>query len=155
ADHDFGGHDHPAGDHAVDHDAESSWFVGVLTFRAVVAALVFFGLSGRAADAANLDPAATLAVALAAGAAALVAGAWVMRALYRLRADGTVRIERSVGRSGTVYLTVPAHRAGVGKVLLNVQNRTVEYQAVTAHQALPTGTPVTVLAVVNGDTVEV
>ena len=139
----------------VDHDAQSSWFVGVLNIRTVVATLVFFGLSGRAADAAGLEPATTLAVALAAGAGALFAVAWVMRALYRLRADGTVRIERAVGRRGTVYLTIPAHRAGAGKVLLNVQNRTVEYQAVTAHQALPTGTPVTVLSIVNGDTVEV
>lgn len=104
---------------------------------------------------ADLDPGPTLAIALAAGAAALFGVAWMMRALYRLRADGTVRIERSVGRTGTVYLPIPGNKAGVGKVLLNVQNRTVEYQAVTPHQALPTGAPVVVLAVVNTATVEV
>jgi hypothetical protein len=78
-----------------------------------------------------------------------------MKALYRLRADGTVRIERAVGRTGTVYLSVPGNKAGLGKVLLNVQNRTVEYQALTPHQTLPAGSPVVVLAVVNADTVEV
>jgi hypothetical protein len=150
--HDFG--DHHA-DHGAEHDTQASWFVSVLTFRSVVAALVFFGLAGRAADAADLPTETTLTVALAAGAAALLLVAYLMRALYRLRSDGTVRIERAVGRSGTVYLPIPAHKAGLGKVLLNVQNRTVEYQAVTAHQALPTGTPIVVLAVVNADTVEV
>ncbi len=152
--HDLGGHDHHAGDHG-EHDTQSSWFVGLLTFRTVVAALVFFGLAGRAAAAADLPPGATLAVALAAGAAALFGVAWMMQALYRLRADGTVRIERAVGRTGTVYLSVPGNKAGLGKVLLNVQNRTVEYQALTPHQALPAGSPVVVLAVVNADTVEV
>jgi hypothetical protein len=152
--HDLGGHDHHGG-HDAEHETQSSWFVGVLTFRTIVAALVFFGLAGRAASAADLAPGQALAVALAAGAAALFGVAWMMRALYRLRADGTVRVERAVGRGGTVYLTIPGHKGGVGKVLLNVQNRTVEYQAVTAHEALPTGTPVTVLAVVSPDTVEV
>jgi hypothetical protein len=154
-DHDFGGHDHHGGGHDADHEAQSSWFVGVLTFRTVVAALLFFGLSGRAAEATDLDTGTALLVALAAGGAALFAVAWMMRALYRLRADGTVRIERAVGRPGTVYLSIPANKAGRGKVLVNVQNRTVEYQAVTAHAALPTGSPVTVLAIVNADTVEV
>jgi hypothetical protein len=151
--HDVGGH-HDV-EHDVEHDSQTSWFVGVLTFRTVVAALLFFGLAGRAADAAGLPVGTTLAVALAAGASALFLVAWGMRALYRLRSDGTVRIERAVGRSGSVYLPIPGHKAGLGKVLLNVQNRTVEYQAVTAHQALPTGTPVVVLAVINADTVEV
>jgi hypothetical protein len=76
----------------------------------------------------------------------------MMQALYRLKADGTVRIDRAIGRTGTVYLTVPANRSGLGKVLLNLQNRTVEYQAMTPHQALPTGTPVVVQAVINSDT---
>jgi tRNA A-37 threonylcarbamoyl transferase component Bud32 len=154
AEHDIGGHDHHGGDQA-DHEAQGSWFVGVLTFRTIVAALLFFGLSGRAAEAANLELPTTLAVALAAGAAALFGVAWMMKMLYRLRADGTVRIDRAIGRSGTVYLSIPANKTGVGKVLLNVQNRTVEYQAVTPHQSLPAGSPVVVLAVVNSDTVEV
>jgi hypothetical protein len=153
--HDFGGHDHPADGHDVGHEAQASWYVGVLTFRTLVAALLFFGLAGRAAEATDLDAGTCLLVALCAGGAALFGVAWMMRTLYRLRADGTVRIDRAVGSSGTVYLTVPANKAGLGKVLLNVQNRTVEYQAVTPHQALPTGSPVRVLAVVNADTVEV
>jgi hypothetical protein len=151
--HDFDHVHH--GDHDVEHDAQSSWFVGVLTFRTVVAAVLFFGLAGRAAAAGDLEPGPTLAVALAAGASALFGVAWMMQALYRLKDEGTVRIERAVGRSGTVYLTIPANKAGAGKVLLNVQNRTVEYQAVTAHQSLPTGSPVVVLSVVSPDTVEV
>ena len=81
--------------------------------------------------------------------------AFVMRSLHRLRADGTARIDRSVGKNGTVYLPIPGGNAGTGKVTLNVQNRTVEYQAVTPDQTLPTGAHVVVTAVVGPNTVEV
>ena len=49
-DHDAGGdHDvaHDAGHHEAGHDHDSSWLVGVLTFRTLVAALAFFGVSCR------------------------------------------------------------------------------------------------------------
>jgi hypothetical protein len=158
--HEMGGHDGAGhGDahgHGHGQDSGSNWLVSVLTFRTVVAALTFFGLAGLAAGAPRqLSPPWVLAVALAAGAGALFLVAWVMRSLKRLHAEGTVRIERAVGQSGTVYLTVPGNRAGLGKVHLNLQNRTVEYQALTPQQTLPTGAKIVVTAVVTRDTVEV
>jgi membrane protein implicated in regulation of membrane protease activity len=163
--HDAGGHD-GAGHDAAGHDDHGhgathtqpgigDWLVGVLTFRTIVAALTFFGLAGLAALQTELAPPWVLAVALAAGAAAMVLVAWVMRSLSRLNAEGTARIERAVGKSGTVYLTVPGNKAGVGKVQLNLQNRTVECQAVTLHPTLPNGTKIVVTAVIGRDTVEV
>jgi hypothetical protein len=157
--HDFGGHEvhdlHTGGAHEAAHDTQTSWYAGILTFRALVAMLTMFGLAGRTATAADLEPATGLALALAVGAATLFGIAWLMRSLYGLKADGTARIQRAVGHSGTVYLTVPGHKTGVGKVHLNLQNRTVEYQAVTAQEDLPTGAKVTVVAVLSPDTVEV
>jgi hypothetical protein len=153
--HDVGGHDGHDTAHEVGHDTHVSWFVGVLTFRTLVAALTFFGLAGRAASAAEAAPIEAFAAALAAGAAALFGVAYMMRALYSLKAEGTVRIHRAVGHTGTVYLPVPGSKAGVGKVHLNLQNRTVEYQAVTAQQALAAGSKVVVVGVVSNDTVEV
>jgi hypothetical protein len=154
ADHDMGGHDahHDAGQ-----DHEHSWLVGVLTFRTLVAALTFFGLGGYLAMThEDLNtPALSLGIALSAGGGALFLVAWLMRSLARLQAEGTVRIDRSVGKTGTVYLPVPGEKAGVGKVHLNLQNRTVEYQAVTAKDQIPTGSKVVVVGVISPDTVEV
>jgi hypothetical protein len=150
--HDVGGHDDVGG-----HEGDGSWFTGMLTFRTLVAALTFFGLGGLAglqrwgSDRWPL----TLVVAVAAGGGALVIVGSLMRWLRRQTASGTVHIKRAVGQSGTVYLTVPAGRAGAGKVTVCVQNRTMEYQAVTPDQELPTGAKVVVVGVVNGDTVEV
>jgi hypothetical protein len=160
AEHDFSaghevGADHDVS-HEVNHDHASSLFVGLLTFRTVVAALTFFGLAGLAAHAHNPDePAITLGIALAAGAGALLLVASMMKALNRLRADGTERIDRAVGRCGTVYLTIPARKEGAGKVTMSVQNRTVEYRAVTPEESLPTGARVRVVSVVGPGTVEV
>lgn len=157
--HDVGGDLHDAGgDHEaqVAHDADASWFIGVLTFRSVVAALTIFGLAGLTGTA-NFHMEAPVALAFAAvsGVGALLGVSYLMKLLHRLKSDGTVRIERAVGLNGTVYLTIPGGKQGAGKVTLNLQNRTVEYQAVTPTGPLPTGAQIVVTAVVGPDTVEV
>jgi hypothetical protein len=142
--------------HDVGHEHESAWFVGLLTFRAVVAALMFFGLVGLASTPRYPEETMIpLGLALAAGIGAMLAVSWMMRQLHQLRAEGTVRIDRAVGANGTVYLKIPGRKSGVGKVSLNLQNRTVEYQAVTTHDDLPTGARVRVIGVVSSDTLEV
>jgi hypothetical protein len=78
-----------------------------------------------------------------------------MKMLYLLKSDGAVRIKGAVGRTGTVYLRVPANKSGPGKVTLNLQNRTVELEAFTATNELPTGTSVRVVAVLGPSSVEV
>jgi hypothetical protein len=157
------------GDHDTDHDTSAdhdhdqgrdsghagSWFLGLLSVRTVSAAILFFGLGGKVALAAGAEELPALGIAIGSGLAALYVVAQLMRSLSRLKADGTARVDRAVGRTGTVYLRVPGSRSGPGKVHLSLQNRTVEYQAVTAGVELPTGTPVKVVGVVNADTVEV
>jgi membrane protein implicated in regulation of membrane protease activity len=155
-DHGDAGHHDFASDH--DHEAhhgEGNWFLGLLTLRAICAAVLFFGLGGLVAGYYDLGLPAQLGSAFLAGFAALYVVATLMKSLYRLRADGTVRIQRAVGHTGTVYLRVPGNRAGAGKVTLNLQNRTVELEAFTAADELPTGTPIRVVAVLGPNTVEV
>lgn len=154
--HDFGGDVGADGGHGMDPADQGGHFFSVLSFRALVAALAVFGLAGLAANAGGVPLAGSFTVALAAGAAALFAVAWAMKFLIGLKDDGTVHVERAVGQHGTVYLTVPGGRAGAGKVFLNLQNRTVECQAVTSrHDSIPTGLPVVVVGIVGPNTVEV
>lgn len=153
-DHDVGvGHDADGADG--DHAHNSSWFFGMLTFRTIIAALTFFGLAGLAGGSAEMPALLTLLVALGAGWAAMFGVHWMMQVLYRLRSDGTVRIRRAMGQQGTVYLRVPAENAGVGKVHVNVQNRTMEYDAMTSQAELPVGARIVVVDVVGPDTVQV
>ena len=147
------------GDHDTDHDTGAdhggNWFLGALSIRTAAAALTFFGLGGLTAIYYGANEPATLGVAIGSAVAAFYAVAFIMQSLHGLKAEGTVRIDRAVDRTGSVYLRVPGSRTGLGKIHLSIQNRTVEYQAVTAGPELPTGTAVRVVAVVNSDTVEV
>ncbi len=150
--------DHAGGDSA---DSEqgiqhgSTWLFNVLSFRTITAALTFFGLAGWTAQSAEMSPPTALLVAVAAGVAAMYAVYWLMQCLYRLQADGNVRIQRSVGQHGNVYLRIPANRSGSGKIQFNLQNRIMEYLAVTDGPELPTGAKVVIVGIVNPTTLEV
>jgi hypothetical protein len=133
----------------------ADWFFGVLSFRTVVAAVALFGVSGKASLAAGFDPVATLAIAIGSGVAAMYAVHGLMRGLKSLDTDRTMRIERAIGQPGTVYLSIPAHRSGSGKIQLTLQNRLDELEAVTAGERLPDGAKVKVVSIIGPGTVEV
>src|SRR5262245_28311758 len=63
--HEASGQD-STGDHG-EHEHDSSWFVGVLSFRTLVAAVTFFGLVGKVGLASEFTGPATMTLALAAG----------------------------------------------------------------------------------------
>lgn len=165
----LGGHDDVGGGHdvhldhghdAADHGEASShggvsWLMGFLTFRNLVAGLTFFGLVGLATTSARWHPVASFAAASGAGVAAMAGVGLAMRGMMRLQADGTVEIDRTVGLTGTVYVTVPGNKTGAGKIHVDVQNRTAEYEAVTFQDLLPTGSKIVVVDVIGPDTVEV
>jgi hypothetical protein len=154
---DFHGGDGP-GDHGdADGDRGGHWYVGMLSFRAVVSAFSVFGLVGLGIGGLLDPPNPTRAflIALAAGGGMMYAVGWMLRTAYGLRSDGTVHIERAVGMPGRTYLTIPGHKAGAGKVTVKVQGRIMEYAAMTSGDEISTGTAVVVLSVLTPQSVEV
>jgi membrane protein implicated in regulation of membrane protease activity len=133
-----------------DHDgAHPSPLAGLLSVRALSAAVCLFGLIGLAATAAGLGVALSLLLAGGAGAGAGALTAAAVRGLHRLRAEGTLNLREAIGQNATVYLTIPEKRSGLGKVTLCLQNRTVECDAVTAQGRLPSGSRVLVVDVIG------
>ncbi len=140
-------------DSGFDHDGAAFWsFVG---FRAVVAAVTVFGLAGMAARSTSAAAPFSPLIAVASGVVMLVVVGFAMRGLNRLNTDGTSDIQNARGALGTVYIPIPAANQGLGKVQIDVQNRTLEAQAVTFADALETGTKIVVVDIVSPDTVEV
>jgi len=161
--HDFSGDAGHAGDaqgaDGTGHDGQghhgSSWLFGVISFRTLVAAATFFGLAGLAAKSAELNLGPQLLLAAAAGVGAMYGVHWIVRSMGRLNEDATVRIRHALGQQGTVYVPIPAAKAHAGKVQIKVQNRLVEYEAVTNNpQRLATGTKIRVVGIA-GSTLEV
>lgn len=157
------GHDvHIGGDHGAEaggHDAAghhgSSWLFAVISFRTLVAAATFFGLTGLAAESAGQAVGVQLLLAAVAGIGAMYGVHWMVRTMGRLGEDGTVRIHHALGMEGTVYIPIPAAKTQAGKIQLKVQNRLVEYEAITgAAERLATGTKVRVVGIA-GTTLEV
>lgn len=138
-----------------EHLGTTNWFLGMLTFRSIAAAITFFGLGGLTARYYQATEVSSFIVALLSGYAALYAVAFLMKSMYKLKADGSVRMERAVGELGRVYLTIPANKRGSGKVTLSLQNRTVECQAITAESEITTGTTVKVVAIHGPNLIEV
>mgnify|MGYP000362617461 CR=1 FL=1 len=137
------------------HDAANDTrFVGALSIKAIIAGITVFGLAGLAADR-QLSTVQSTLVALCAGAATMYAVGWLIHRMHQLNADGTVRIGECVGSVGSVYLTIPEAKSGVGKVTVEIQGRTMEYAALTEGDAIPTGTQVQVAGVLNNDTIVV
>lgn len=151
------GHDGYGGDgHDVGGDSHgSTWIFGVLSFRTITIGVTFFGLLGKAVSASGFEDPIPLWTAILGGLGAMYGVYFMMRGLHELNADGTQRINRSVGLEGTVYLPIPANNQGAGKVHLTLQNRSVEYLAMTAGERLPAGSQIVVIGVLGSDKVEV
>jgi membrane protein implicated in regulation of membrane protease activity len=147
------GHDHGHGaDHAADHAGDT--FLKLLSFKTLVAFVTFFGLGGLACLQAGLSSVPSLAIALGAGFLALYLVAYLMTAMSRLQSRGNIDFKNAVGERGRVYLRVPGSNAGLGKITLALQGRTVACKAVTRGPEIPSGSNVRVVSVA-ADTLEV
>jgi len=147
--------EHDGSEHSEHTHHDSTWLFGILTMRTILIGITFFGLTGRLALAWGFDGAKPLLVAMAGGLVAMYGMYFLMRMLMKLTADGTERISRALGEEGTVYLAIPGHNQGVGKIHVTVQSRMLEYEAVTTGERLPSGTRIVVVDVLGSDRVAV
>jgi hypothetical protein len=152
--------DHSQADvsHADSHGAESghgNWFLGVLSLKALSAFAGIFGLTGLALESSDMSAALRISIAVEAGLVAMVIVAFLMRSLSKLTASGTIDVRNAVGRTGSVYLRIPGARKAPGKVTLEIQGRTMQFDAVTDENEIPTGSTVEVVAVTGGETLQV
>lgn len=146
---------HDAADVDLGHP-DATWFYEMLSLRTLSAAATFFGLAGRTALVYGYTPLQAFVAASLSGAAALYGVYWLFKQVYRLQNSGNENVRNAIGVSATVYVPIAGKRAGTGKVTFRMQNRLVEYLAVTDdEERLKTGEKVVVVAVVNSETVRV
>ncbi|HEX5439000.1 MAG TPA: hypothetical protein VFW98_17745 [Gemmatimonadaceae bacterium] len=140
---------------AAAHDAPVRAGLNLFSIRALSAGLAFFGLTGLAALHAGWPSLLALPAAVVPGVLAMALVAYAMRSLLKLQSDGSLRLMNAIGSGGTVYIPIPGAEAGPGKIMFALQDRTVEYDAVTRGEALPTGTAVTIVDVRDDNVLEV
>ncbi|NLO42616.1 MAG: hypothetical protein GX109_06265 [Bacteroidales bacterium] len=82
----------------------------------------------------------------------VVAGVmFIFVALSKMEESGNISITQTIGVTASVYIPIPAHKEGKGKVQLSVQNSVREYDAMTDGEALKTGNIVKVKEVLEGN----
>jgi hypothetical protein len=136
-------------------DADLATGLNLLSVRAIAAGVGAFGLGGLAVLEVGLGSAMALPIGAFLGSGAMLLTALLTRAMLRLEGSGSLKMERAVGRAGTVHLSIPAGAEGAGRIQFELQGRTLEMKAVSSEGPIPTGTAVTIVALVDGETVEV
>ncbi len=120
----------------------------IFTVRGFVAFFAVFGWAGAALTEGGMPLWFALIGAFAAGGAAMVLIAWIMKAVLKLQSSGNINPRNSLGKSAEVYITVPGNRSGTGKVNLIIQERYSEMDAVTdGEKDILPGREVTVVGV--------
>jgi membrane protein implicated in regulation of membrane protease activity len=136
----------------------------ILSFRTLTAGIAFFGLGGLAgltglSELAEWTGKIPMLISFIIALLSGLTAAYIVYYLYlsaaRMKDDGSLSSETLIGSTGSVYVRIPAAKAGAGKVLICQQGRTVEYEAITAGDELKTSTPIVVVGVVSSTTVEV
>jgi len=153
-----GGFDGDDAGHAADiHDGhDGNGFDGGLrlfTFRGIIAFFSVMGWVGVICCSAGMHVGAAAGIAIAAGIAAMVLLALLMKWLFSLQEDGTENIRDALGVSGTVYLRIPHSRTGRGKVEAVIRGKLSEKNAVTDEATdIAYGEEITVIGISGEDT---
>lgn len=142
----------------VDAGGHSGLFTGLklFTLRGIVAFLAVCGWGGLWLLRMGMHPIFAVFLAIAMGFWAMLLMALFLRVALKLQDDGTLDFRNALGAAGTVYLTIPAGRAGEGKVHVIVQDQLRELEAVTDDPSpILTGTEIVVVGLSGGNTLVV
>jgi hypothetical protein len=69
----------------------------------------------------------------------------------KLSDSGTLNLNNAVGKVGSVYLTIPAKRAGLGKVQIKVQGLQTLDAMTDYDEDIKTGALVEVISIINNE----
>lgn len=123
------------------------------TFRNLVNFLLGFGWSAILLQGSVRSTGLLLVISVVVGVGLVVAVMYIFKFLGGMQQSGNINVfKTAVGCQGTAYLAIPAERSGEGKIQITINNSVREYNAVTDGGRIPTGTPVTVVEVLDSRT---
>lgn len=114
-----------------DLDSHTDTGVSLFTIKGLTAFFAIGGWTGMLMLSYNVHVGITVPVSVVAGLAAYFLVWALIRLVLKLQEDGTLNYASAVGQTATVYVSIPASRAGRGKITLVLQGRYTELDAVT------------------------
>jgi membrane protein implicated in regulation of membrane protease activity len=126
------------------------------TFRNFVNFFLGFGWTAIILQDSVKSTALRIIIAIIVGVALVAAVMYLFKWLSTMQQSGNINVYKAaVGCQGKCYLTIPAERAGEGKVQITIQGAVREYNAVTDGDAIKTGTPIKVVEALDANTLVV
>lgn len=119
------------------------------SLKNLVAFFTIFGWTGIICVGSNLSPLVSTLIATLAGLIMMLIMASIMYFMGKLTEDGSLKLKNAIGKSGTVYLPIPAKRAGMGQVQIQVQGLQTLDAYTDSNQDIQTGALVEVVDVLN------
>ncbi|NND06293.1 MAG: hypothetical protein HKN87_07925 [Saprospiraceae bacterium] len=123
----------------------------LLSVRGIIAFFAFFGWTGILALGRGYSNTLVIAMSLLAGLLAMVTVAYLMFLFHRLAERGNADLNDLIFQDGTVYLTIPGHRKGRGKVHVTLNHSLREMAAVTEGEELVTGHIVKIIEIIDNN----
>ena len=118
------------------------------SLRNLVSFLLGFGWTGVSLYNTITSQWLLLIVAIIVGMLFIAMFFFVIKTLLKLSEDNTFKMEDTVGKTGDVYIQIPANKSGRGKVFISVKGSTHELSAITDDdELLKVGTLIKVLKV--------
>lgn len=147
--------DHSAVDNTAAADAhESLLSFNLISIRSVLAFLTLFCWSAALYLNINVSPVGVLLYSLLWGLGAMVAVAGLLHMMMRMTETGNPVLATCVGKTGTVYLDIPANGTGEVRVMVSGIMTHVKAKAMGGEE-LKAGANVMVLRLMDSSTVEV
>jgi hypothetical protein len=102
-----------------------------LSVKNIVGFFTMFGWSGLGFISLEMHPVMVIFLSSICGFLMMLAMATLFYLMSRLAETGTLNVRNAIGRTGEVYLTIPAARKGIGKVQITVQGTLQTLDAIT------------------------
>jgi len=102
------------------------------TFKNMIAFFTLFSWSGLASIEGGSGLLITLVISTISGLIMMLIMAFLFYYISKFSHSGTLDLKNAIGQTGDVYLTIPAKKAGMGKVQITVQGQLRTLNAVTA-----------------------
>jgi len=134
----------------MDMDGDSHEPFQLFTFRNFINFFLGFSWTAIALRSAIHNQIVLILVAAVVGVLLVAAVMYIFYSMTKLQQSGTMDIQQAIGKTAEIYLTVPGHKNGMGKVHVQVQGTLRELDAITEGETIPSGAMVKVTGVVEG-----
>lgn len=122
-----------------------------ISIKNLIGFFTIFSWTGIACTAAGLNPILTVVIAVVAGLIMMLLMGLLIYYMGKLAEDGSMKMEDAIGKTATVYLTIPAKRSAQGKVQLTLHGFQTLDAVTDDAEELKNGNMVKVVDIINNE----